>query len=344
MGREIVLEPQDLQVALQRYLREAAGDERPVQIRGRLSGGWSVDTFRVDVGGEQLVLRVANADHPLQTSPAKEARLFPLAVKAGIPSPRLVHAVDDAKWLGGPFSLSSFVLGEAPNVWSARRMDALVASAGSKQLLSSLADVALRIQSVPVEDGAQEPPSTLGLQPADYRVAADVARWVELLRQATRARAALETAGEWLGANAPATEEVVFQHHDFRLGNVLYAKDGTPQAVLDWEFSGAGDPLCDITYAAQPYSLGRLLRADPRFDLRDPTGWALAAYAERCSSPPEPGRVGYFVAFGIFKMAVALALTAEEWWSGRGVRRDAWLELPILSLSRDLVQQIRKLP
>ncbi len=339
-----MLEAGTLQDALREYLQGVLGDDRPVRVENRLSGGWSVDTFLVRLGDQRAVLRVAGADHPLETSPASEARLFPLAAGAGVPVPELICAEDDPSWLGGPFSLATYIEGIVPNVWSARRMDTLIESAGAERLLSSLVELALAIEKIPVDLATAEPPCVLGIKPDEYDVASDAGRWLELLDRTTLERPPLALAGRWLIDNAPEVERVVFQHNDFRLGNILYSEEGRPAAVIDWEFSGAGDPLCDIAYAAQPYSIGRLLGSESRFDLApDPTSWLLDLYVDRAPDPPARDRLRYFLALGMFKMTVALVLTAEEWKEGRGSRRDAWLELPILSLSRDLVEEIRAL-
>jgi aminoglycoside phosphotransferase (APT) family kinase protein len=257
----------------------------------------------------------------------------------------LIGAEDDPSWLGGPFSLVTFVHGVAPNVWSRRGMAELLSTAAPDLLLERLSDVALRIADVPAQAATREPPSLLGMRAEEYTISADVDRWIAVLEATRVGRPGLALAGRWLADNAPETTEVVFQHHDFRLGNVLFDVEGEPTAVLDWEFSGAGDPLCDIGYAAQPYSLGRLLRRDPSLRLSpDPTTWVLKTYAERSPRRPDLRRLRYFVALGIFKMAVALVLTADEWWRGRGGARDHWLELPILSLTDDLVAAIRTMP
>lgn len=331
-----------LEERLAAYLRAAGHEAAALRLGPRIGEGWSVDTFLVTAAGERLVLRLAGADHPLRTDPAREARVMALAGEAGVPVPRVVAAEDDPEWLGAPFSLVAFADGEAPNVWSARRMLRLTEESSAEAVLDDVAGLAHAIRRVPVQAATAEPPSLLGMAAGDYAVRADVERWEALLDGTSRPREALAAAGRWLADNAPPTAEVVFQHHDFRLGNLLFGAGGRALAVLDWEFSGAGDPLCDIGYAAQPYALGKLLRRAPSLDVPgDPTAWLLRAYAERAPDPVDPERQRWFVALGIFKMAIALVLSADRWWRGEGDRRDRWLELPILSLTEDLVLAIR---
>lgn len=331
-----------LEPRLAAYLRELHGDGRPVTIGHRLSGGWSVDTYGVRVGSDELVLRIADAEHPLGTSPAREARILEHAAAAGVPVPTMVCAEDDATWLGGEFSLVSRVEGVAPNVWNPRRMEQFTRDDGGAALLGHMLDLIARVREIDVAAAMREAPSTLGLAAAQYTVANDVHRWTGILDSTTLPRPLLDLGARWLSENVPTTEGVVFQHHDYRVGNVLFDAAGRPTAVLDWEFCGAGDPLCDLGYAAQPYTLGRLLSSEPSIRLGpNPTTWMLDAYADRQERPPDRARMRYFVALGIFKMAVALVLMADQAWRGRGSPRERWLELPILSLSDDLVEAIR---
>jgi aminoglycoside phosphotransferase (APT) family kinase protein len=53
----------------------------------------------------------------------------------------------------------------------------------------------------------------------------------------------------WLPATLPEQTRTSVVHGDYRIDNMIYAKD-RPEvlAVLDWELSTLGDPLADFTY------------------------------------------------------------------------------------------------
>lgn len=55
----------------------------------------------------------------------------------------------------------------------------------------------------------------------------------------------LEWGLRWLERNAPATPEVTLCHGDYRTGNYMVDNEGLT-GILDWEFTGWGDPLEDI--------------------------------------------------------------------------------------------------
>ncbi len=343
MPFEVPTELSSLSSRLTDYLRAVSDLPEPASVIGRLSGGWSVDTYRVRIGGVDRVLRIAGPDHPLQTNTAREAELMRRAGAAGVPVPEVFHAERDPEWLGAPFSIVELVAGAAPNVWSRRAMRAMLERQRPEVLLDRLLDLALRIQTIPT-DPEPLPASIVGLGIRDYSIAADAEHWLELLRHSSGARPGLDLAGQWLAANAPPAGVVVLQHHDFRLGNIMFGPDGRETTVLDWEFAGAGDPLCDLGYAAQPYCLGKLLDSLPAIDVApDPTSWLLERHAERAAQPAEPDRLRYFVALGMFKMAAALVLPAQLAALTDRHPREAWLELPILSLTNDLMAAIEAL-
>lgn len=52
----------------------------------------------------------------------------------------------------------------------------------------------------------------------------------------------------WLRDNMPAKETICMTHNDFRLDNMVLAKDDITQVVgvLDWELATLGDPLMDL--------------------------------------------------------------------------------------------------
>jgi aminoglycoside phosphotransferase (APT) family kinase protein len=72
---------------------------------------------------------------------------------------------------------------------------------------------------------------------------------------ATRPLPDLERVAEWLAANLPDSPPARLVHGDYRLGNVMFARQ-EPRlvAVLDWEMATIGDPLADLGYMTAMWS------------------------------------------------------------------------------------------
>jgi aminoglycoside phosphotransferase (APT) family kinase protein len=117
-----------------------------------------------------------------------------------------------------------------------------------------------------------------------------------------------------LEAGLPAGGDGTLVHGDFRIDNVLLAMDQDPRiaAVVDWEMATLGDPLADLgltlVYWADPedtgwadVQVGATATAAPGF-------WSRAEFA--ASYAAQTGRdlsgIGYYMAFGCFKLAVVL--------------------------------------
>jgi len=58
-------------------------------------------------------------------------------------------------------------------------------------------------------------------------------------------RPMLEWGLRWAELNLPPNPEITLVHQDFRTGNYLVDENGL-SAILDWEFSGWGDPMSDL--------------------------------------------------------------------------------------------------
>ena len=57
----------------------------------------------------------------------------------------------------------------------------------------------------------------------------------------------VDTVGEWLDANRPATFDPGIIHGDYHTGNVMYRFDSPAlAAIVDWELTTIGDPLIDL--------------------------------------------------------------------------------------------------
>jgi aminoglycoside phosphotransferase (APT) family kinase protein len=96
-------------------------------------------------------------------------------------------------------------------------------------------------------------PAQIGL--ADFGkgenyVARQVDRWSKQYRASETERIdEMERLIAWLPAHIPPAGPPRLVHGDYRLDNLIIARDGPDViAVLDWELSTLGDPLADFTY------------------------------------------------------------------------------------------------
>jgi aminoglycoside phosphotransferase (APT) family kinase protein len=119
---------------------------------------------------------------------------------------------------------------------------------------------------------------------------------------------------ERLAAGLPADGDHTLVHGDFRLDNMLVTLGARPAvaAVVDWEMSTLGDPLADLgltlIYWADPddsqwgdVSIGAQVTAGPGFFSRAELASRYAELTGRDLSD-----IGYYMAFGCFKLAVVL--------------------------------------
>lgn len=110
----------------------------------------------------------------------------------------------------------------------------------------------------------------------------------------TREVPEVERVGAWLADNLPRSGPATVVHGDFRLGNVMYAREAPARlrAIFDWEMATIGDPLADVGYLCTLW----VDRSDPplgRFELSSVTraeGFLgreelLARYEERSGRP-----------------------------------------------------------
>ncbi len=154
-------------------------------------------------------------------------------------------------------------------------------------------------------------PAAVGL--GDYGrtgqyIARQVARWSKQYAELkTEDIPAMDKLAAWLPEHVPAEDPTGIVHGDYRLGNIIiHPTEPRVVAVLDWELSTLGHPLCDLAYNCIGYHL-----SDP------PHGFAavdfaatgipteadyVAAYCRRS------GREGiadfnYYLAFSLFRLA-----------------------------------------
>jgi aminoglycoside phosphotransferase (APT) family kinase protein len=281
------------------------GELRGVQL---IAGGRSNLTYRLDLDGGQLVLRRPPLGHVLPTAHdmSREYRVLTALRGTAVPVPEPMANCLDTEVIGAPFYLMRFVDGL---VLRTTQDGQLLTPAQAAELSELLASMLATIHGV---DTAAVGLDTFG-RPEGY-LARQLSRWQRQWELSnTREMPDYDRLVARLTEGLPASPEGTLVHGDFRLDNTL-VRLGNPAsiaAVVDWEMSTLGDPLADLgltlSYWADAgerfpdINVGATITALPGFYTR--TGFA-ARYAELTGR--DVAGVGYYIAFGYFKLAVVL--------------------------------------
>lgn len=241
--------------ALADWLAAAAGaGSLRIVAMDKLSGGAIQENWGLKVeldsgkyaGQQDWVLRT-DAPSGVATSwgRAEEFALLRAAHGAGVTVPEPLFLCTDRAVLGKPFYVMRRVAGRAEGHRLVR--DPAVVNGGDA-LAGRLGRELARIHTIapPRPDlaflGALQAPPVFK-RTADYR---------SYLDAMPDPNPAFEWALRWLELNAPAREEVVLCHCDFRTGNYM-VENGELTGILDWEFAAWSDPMEDIGWFCYRY-------------------------------------------------------------------------------------------
>ena len=292
--------------SLDRYLRQhLAGYRGGLEVR-QFDSGHSNPTFFVAAdmdGGERrdFVLRkkppgqlVASA-HQVD----REFRVISALAATDVPVARTHLLCADDSVIGQMFYLMDAVPGRI-------LVDASMPEqtpAERTAIFDSMNDVLARLHKVD--------PAKVGLgdfgRTGQY-IARQVARWSKLYAELkTEHIPAMEKLASWLPENIPEEDPTTIVHGDFRLGNlIVHPTEPRVIAVLDWELSTLGHPLCDVAYNC----LGYHLKDPPHgFSTVDFARLGLpterdyvAAYCRRTGRSSIP-HWNYYLAFSLYRLA-----------------------------------------
>ena len=283
-----------------------------------IAGGRSNLTYRLTVsgpngteGGRLLVLRRPPLGHVLPTAHdmSREYRVLSALAGTQVPVAPLVAACTDDEVIGAPF----YVMEHVPGIVIRTRADTNgLTEPQAADLSRCLADMLAAIHGV---DVAAVGLGDLGRGAGYLRRQLD--RWQRQWKlSATREMPGYDELVERLTAALPAEGEVTLVHGDFRLDNVLVTLAPKPRitAVVDWEMATLGDPLADLgltlMYWTEAGEEGRLTPAGAPTGTRDATAspgfWTRAQFAAEYArlTGRDISGIGYYVAFGYFKLAV----------------------------------------
>ena len=233
----------DLQ-ALTSFL-ESHGVPTAGQLRAAvIAGGRSNLTYRVTDDDHQWVVRRPPLAHVLPTAHdmAREWRVISALQDTEIPVPGAVVLCQDASVIGAPFYVMDFVEG---HVVRDRLPDQWPATAATAQAMSTaLVETLLSLHAVV--------PEAVGLgdfgRPQGF-LERQVRRWWQQWEASkTRELPAIDELHRRLLEAIPAQSAPGIVHGDYRFDNVIYALQDPNRivAVVDWEMSTVGDPLCDL--------------------------------------------------------------------------------------------------
>jgi aminoglycoside phosphotransferase (APT) family kinase protein len=295
----------------------------PPQVR-LIAGGRSNLTYLLEPGDEAapLVLRRPPLGHVLPTAHdmSREYRVLSALAGTEVPVPDPVALYPDPDVIGAPFYLMQYVPGLV--LRSAEDGERLT-PVQARQLSADFTDMLAAIHGV---DLAATGLSGFG-RPEGY-MERQLARWQRQWElSASREVPGYTELTQRLAAGLPGralpAPEGTLVHGDYRLDNTLVALDrdasdpgGTArpriEAVLDWEMSTLGDPLADLglalVYWTEPDDGDSLdvqwapeVTMAPGFLTRAEIAGRYAAATGR-----DVSALGYYMAFGCFKLAVVL--------------------------------------
>lgn len=170
-------------------------------------------------------------------------------------------------------------------------------------IFDSMNDVLARLHRVD--------PAKVGL--GDYGrtghyIARQLARWTKQYAELkTEEIVAMDRLAAWLPENIPAEDPTGIVHGDYRLGNlIVHPSEPRIVAVLDWELSTLGHPLCDIAYNCLGYHLVEPPHGFATVDFKQlglPTEKEYVdSYCRRMGRDSIP-HWNYYLAFSLFRLA-----------------------------------------
>jgi aminoglycoside phosphotransferase (APT) family kinase protein len=289
-----------------------AGLEHLGELRGvhPIMGGRSNLTYILDFDGGRVVLRRPPLGHVLPTAHdmSREYRVLSALSGTQVPVPRPMAICQDGDVVGAPFYVMQYVDGLV--LRTPEDGEQLTEDQGA-ELSELLASMLATIHGI---DAGEVGLSTFG-RPDGY-LERQLSRWQRQWKLSnTRDMPGFDSLVTRLADGLPANAEGTLVHGDFRLDNTL-VRLGAPAsiaAVVDWEMSTLGDPLADLGLTLSYWvdqgddvgwldvNIGSTITARPGFYSRDRFA---ARYAELTGR--DLSGIGYYIAFGYFKLAVVL--------------------------------------
>jgi aminoglycoside phosphotransferase (APT) family kinase protein len=303
------------------WLAAHAGLEPPLEYE-LIAGGRSNLTFRVtDRSGTSVALRRPPVAHVLPTAHdmRREHRIVSALSATPVPVPETLALCEDESVNGAPFYVMQYVDGHIvrDQVTAEKALDPTARRRASESLVEVLVALhAVDVDAVGLGDLARR----------EGYLSRQLERWhgqFDKSQVAGHERPGrVDDVYERLAASVPEQRGATIVHGDYRLDNTVLGGAGEVIAVLDWELCTLGDPLADVgllfVYWSEPGNTtealgiagptlapGFLRRRDLRQLYESATGRDLSG-------------IGYYVAFGYWKLACILQGVFARYVGGAG--------------------------
>lgn len=224
------------------------GFQAPLR-QGKFAGGQSNPTYRIDAPSGSYVLRRKPFGPLLPSAHAvdREYKVIAGLHPTGFPVPRPYGLCTDESVIGSWFYIMGMVDGRT--IWDGAMPDA----SGPEERRATyfeMIDTLAALHSVDVEKAGL---ADYG-KPGNY-FGRQVDRWTKQYRLSeTETMPEMEKLLAFLPATLPEQTRTSVVHGDYRIDNMIFAKDRPKVlAVLDWELGTLGDPLADFTYVAMAW-------------------------------------------------------------------------------------------
>jgi aminoglycoside phosphotransferase (APT) family kinase protein len=236
----------------------------------------------------------------------REYRVLSALAPTGVPVPQVYCLCEDEAVIGRAFYVMQFVEGRV--LW-----DQGLPGLARDERAAIYDEMNRVIAALHTVDFAAIGLADFG-KPGNY-FARQIARWSKQYQASeTEPIEEMDRLIEWLPHNIPESDETSIVHGDYRLDNLVFARD-EPRvlAILDWELSTLGHPLADFSYHCMSWHIppGRF-RGIAGLDLAQlgiPDERAyVGRYCERTRRDPAQlmRHWEFYLAYNMFRLAAIL--------------------------------------
>jgi aminoglycoside phosphotransferase (APT) family kinase protein len=230
---------------LERYLKPRIPDFAGPLTVELFKGGQSNPTYKLITPARTYAMRAKPGPVakllPSAHAIEREFRVLSALAATEVPVPEVYCLCEDESVIGRAFYVMQFVEGRV--LWDQGLPGLSVAERSA--IYDEMNRVIAALHTV---DFAAIGLSGFG-KPGNY-FARQIGRWSKQYQASeTEKIEEMDRLIEWLPQNIPAGDETSIVHGDYRMDNLVFARD-EPRilAILDWELSTLGHPLADFSY------------------------------------------------------------------------------------------------